>query len=103
MEINNMMKKFIGLVLGLIVVGLIAITTGGGTPPPKQAAEMTNCYTVINSNLYDLAPWINEHPGGAEAIISLCGIDGTEAFKAQHSSNQKVQEVLQSFLVSKLN
>lgn len=46
--------------------------------------KSTDCYSAISGGVYNLTSWINQHPGGASAIISLCGIDGTSAFMAQH-------------------
>lgn len=44
-----------------------------------------SCYTVISGGVYDLTTWIAQHPGGQLAILSLCGIDGTSLFLAQHA------------------
>ena len=62
----------------------------------------TNCWTTINGSVYNLTPWINRHPGGKQAIISLCGIDGTQAFNDQHGGQARPEQELKSFLVGKL-
>ena len=48
-----------------------------------------SCWSVIDNYVYDLTKWINSHPGGANAILSLCGVDGTKAFAAQHENQSK--------------
>ena len=48
----------------------------------------TSCWSVIEGDVYDLTKWISSHPGGAAAIRSLCGIDGTSAFNAQHEGQK---------------
>jgi cytochrome b involved in lipid metabolism len=59
----------------------------------------TSCYTAINGKVYDLTLWINMHPGGKAAILSICGIDGTAKFMAQHHGAQKQMDILARFYV----
>src|ERR1700733_8583211 len=33
----------------------------------------TSCWTAINGGVYDVTTWINQHPGGPEHILALCG------------------------------
>lgn len=35
--------------------------------------------------MYDLTEFADEHPAGADSILSLAGTDATEAFDAAHS------------------
>lgn len=46
--------------------------------------KSSDCWSVVSGGVYNLTSWISQHPGGASAIISLCGIDGTAGFTAQH-------------------
>lgn len=62
----------------------------------------TDCYTIVSDSVYDLTDWINKHPGGARAILGLCGNDGTDAFIKQHGSSEKAKQVLASYLVGSL-
>jgi len=52
----------------------------------KANSTSASCWTVIDNNVYNLTNWISSHPGGAGAIRSLCGVDGTSSFKAQHAN-----------------
>lgn len=54
----------------------------------KANNSASSCWTVIEGDVYDLTRWISMHPGGAEAIKSLCGKDGTSAFNAQHEGQK---------------
>jgi cytochrome b involved in lipid metabolism len=65
----------------------------------KTAAK---CWSVISGNVYDLTTWINAHPGGAGAIISLCGSDGTQDFLAMHRNQSKPESRLSAFLLGPL-
>ena len=59
----------------------------------------TNCWTIINGNVYNLTSWIHQHPVGSQAILSLCGIDGTQAFNDQHGGQSRPEQELKSFLI----
>lgn len=66
-------------------------TTVGGYTMAQVAAHNSSasCYTAINGTVYDLTSFIHQHPGGSGAIISLCGIDGSSAFNAQHAGSRR--------------
>jgi cytochrome b involved in lipid metabolism len=61
-----------------------------------------SCYAIVSGNVYDLTPWIHSHPGGADAILSICGKDGTELFSAQHKGQPRPEDMLASFLIGPL-
>lgn len=61
-----------------------------------------DCWVAINGTVYDLTAWIDQHPGGAQRIIDLCGTDGTVAFQGQHSGQSEPQEELLQFQVGTL-
>ena len=53
----------------------------------SQHAAPTDCWTSINGEVYNLTPFVTEHPGGAK-ILQICGKDGTELFTGQHGQQQ---------------
>lgn len=61
-----------------------------------------SCWAAINGNVYDLTTWIPRHPGGAAAILSLCGTDGSAAFNAQHDSQRRPEQELAQLLIGNL-
>lgn len=69
----------------------------------KQNNSEKSCWTVIDGYVYDLTRWIAAHPGGAGVIRSLCGIDGSAPFKAQHLNQYKPEQRLESFLLGPLS
>jgi cytochrome b involved in lipid metabolism len=85
-------------------------STGTSTPgaPTFTLAQVathkdaTSCYTVISGKVYDLTMWINMHPGGPQAILSICGIDGTQAFMNQHHGASKQMTILARFYIGNL-
>ncbi len=79
-------------------------TTQPGSPEFTVAEVATHttvesCYTIINGKVYDLTMWVNMHPGGKQAILSLCGIDGTARFQAKHGSSTQANGALARFLI----
>ena len=68
----------------------------------KANASATSCWSVIKGNVYDLTSWINQHPGGSSSIKSLCGVDGSVAFAAQHQGQSKPDSRLAGYLLGPL-
>lgn len=62
----------------------------------------SSCWTAINGSVYDVTSWISQHPGGSEAIISLCGIDGSSAFNDQHGGQRRPANELAGFKIGTL-
>ena len=84
--------------------------TGVTTPgaPTLTMAEIathtsaSSCYTVISGKVYDLTMWVNIHPGGKQAILSLCGVDGTERFLKKHGSDPSPNSSLARYYIANL-
>ena len=68
----------------------------------KANASAASCWTVIKGNVYDLTKWIGSHPGGENAILSLCGVDGSAAFASQHEGKSKPESHLAGYLLGPL-
>ena len=62
-----------------------------------------SCWAVIDGFVYNLTSWINSHPGGSSAIVSLCGTDATSTFKSQHANQGKPAAKLDSFRLGALS
>jgi hypothetical protein len=89
----------------------------GPTPTPSASStpetgitraqvEMRNsknaCWSIIDEKVYDLTRWIDSHPGGPSYIQFICGKDGTNSFKAQHSGRPNPTARLVDFLLGPL-
>ncbi len=62
----------------------------------------TSCWTAVNGSVYDVTPFIKQHPGGSGAILSLCGIDGSSAFNGQHGGQARPASELAGFKIGVL-
>lgn len=67
-----------------------------------QHTTRTSCWSTINGGVYDLTSWIPRHPGGEQAILSICGIDGSAKFNAQHGGAALQQQILAGFKIGTL-
>jgi cytochrome b involved in lipid metabolism len=71
-------------------------TTTSATYTLAQVAmhnSASDCWTTINGSVYNITPFIPDHPGG-DRILVVCGVDGTSAFEAQHSDNRQANAEL---------
>jgi len=64
--------------------------------------DATSCWAAINGSVYDLADWINKHPGGPDRILSICGKDGSAPFNAQHGGAALQQQILAGYKIGTL-
>ncbi len=99
--------------IGLTVLvghsGATAVWAGSTATPTASASytleqvtqhnQATDCWAAIEGNVYDLTDWVNQHPGGAERIVAICGTDATQAFEKQHSGDQRPAAQLKQFLI----
>ncbi len=61
-----------------------------------------SCWSSINGNVYDLTSWIPQHPGGEQAILQLCGTDGSAKFNGQHGGSPRQAAILAGFKIGSL-
>jgi len=101
---------------GEVTRGTAAAPIASPTPTPKPTVapvaltmeevkkrnSASECWTVIDSKVYNLTQWIPAHRGGPQAILFLCGKDGTSAFKAQHEGSSTPESVLGTYLLGAL-
>lgn len=65
-------------------------------------ANESSCWSIIRNEVYDLTNWISQHPGGKQAILGLCGKDGTAAFEGQHGGSPRQEDTLTGFKIGVL-
>lgn len=74
-------------------------TTTYSLPDVAQHKDASSCWTVVRGKVYDVTSWINQHPGGAQAIRSMCGEDATAAFTDQHNGQRRPENELATFQI----
>ncbi len=79
-------NKKIGLISAIVVAALgFAMNTQAATITAADVAlhnTATDCWIILNGNVYNLTTFIPLHAGGAAVIISQCGKDGTAVFNS---------------------
>lgn len=43
-------------------------------------SSINDCWMIIGKEVYDLTSFMDQHPGGAQAMLKYCGKDGTRGF-----------------------
>ena len=65
----------------------------------KTHSSRSDCWSIVNANVYNLTSYVKNHPGGASVIENICGKNGSKAFVNQHNTQGKPNNVLDSFLL----
>lgn len=80
-------------------------STGTKTAASYSSADVakhnsrSSCWSSINGSVYDLTSWIPKHPGGEQAILKLCGTNGSEEFNEQHGGAALQAQILAGFKI----
>ena len=99
--------------LSSLLVGPLGVASASGetsmpTDSVYTAAEIqnhnksTDCWSVINGEVYDLTSYVKDHPGGASLIAAICGKDGSAAFSGEHAGEKQPKNILAAFAVGTL-
>ena len=59
----------------------------------------SSCWAAISGKAYNLTDWISKHPGGAGAIVSICGTDATSVFQGRHGGQSAPASSLSVYLL----
>lgn len=68
----------------------------------SQHSTGTDCWSVLNGNVYNLTPYVSSHPGGPAVIKAICGKDGSAAFAGQHAGASTPASALASYKLGAL-
>lgn len=65
-----------------------------------------DCWIIISNKVYDVAKFLDIHPGGADVIIPYCGKDATQAFDTQggrrRGHSNSARQLLDNYLIGDL-
>jgi cytochrome b involved in lipid metabolism len=72
----------------------------------SKHSKSSDCWVAISGNVYDVTSYLDEHPGGADLILTYCGKDATSAYnnkggEGKHSSS--ADALLAEYQLGKLN
>lgn len=66
----------------------------------------SDCWLIINNNVYDATAYLSQHPGGEAFIEQFCGQDATTAFATQGgggSHSTEAQQLLSDLRIGNLS
>ncbi|WPH03289.1 inositolphosphorylceramide-b c-26 hydroxylase like protein [Acrodontium crateriforme] len=72
---------------------------------PSAEIELHNtarsCYVTIGTKVYDITPFLEDHPGGADLILEWAGKDVKEAMEdpISHAHSESAWEILDEHLI----
>ena len=81
--------------------GITDSSAGTGITAAEVAQHNTasDCWSVVDGNVYDLTTYLSKHKGGPGVLTAICGKDGTSAFTGQHSGQAAPAADLSSLFV----
>ncbi|XP_072757912.1 cytochrome b5 isoform X2 [Anoplolepis gracilipes] len=63
--------------------------------------EPTDTWIIIHNNVYNVTPFLNEHPGGEEVLLEQAGEDASEPFEdIGHSTDAR--QMMESYKIGEL-
>ena len=65
----------------------------------SKHSTASDCWTIVNGNVYNVTAWIAPHKGGSGPIIAMCGIDASAAYSGTHGTASKPASTLNTFKV----
>ncbi|KAF1761017.1 hypothetical protein GCK72_009270 [Caenorhabditis remanei] len=66
-----------------------------------QHSDEESCWIIIHGKVYDVTKFLEEHPGGAEVITQMAGLDSTAEFDdVGHSKD--AMEMAKEYLIGQL-
>ncbi|XP_045788241.1 cytochrome b5-like [Trifolium pratense] len=61
-----------------------------------------DCWIIVNNKVYDVTPFLDDHPGGDEALLSATGKDATADFEDVGHSDSAV-EIMEKYFVGEVD
>ncbi|KAK6439841.1 fatty acid alpha-hydroxylase [Oleoguttula sp. CCFEE 5521] len=79
----------------------------GRTLPTLPTADVashntaSSCYVTVGTKVYDITPFLDDHPGGGELIVEYGGKDVTEIMQDEvsHTHSESAWEILDDHLI----
>ncbi|KAL5062465.1 hypothetical protein RYX36_024202 [Vicia faba] len=60
--------------------------------------QKKDCWIIVNKKVYDVTPFLDDHPGGDEALLSATGKDATLDFEDVGHSDSATEMMEQYFV-----
>ncbi|KAH6760455.1 cytochrome B5 isoform E [Perilla frutescens var. hirtella] len=64
--------------------------------------KLEDCWIIVNGKVYDVTPFMAEHPGGDEVILSSTGKDATSDYEEVGHSDS-AREMMDKYYIGDIN
>ncbi|CAM0956461.1 unnamed protein product [Alopecurus aequalis] len=61
-----------------------------------------DCWLVIDGKVYDVTPFMDEHPGGDEVLLAVTGKDATSDFE-DIGHSESAREMMEKYLIGEID
>ena len=76
-----------------------------GSPYTERVSSRSYPHTPkcikVNKSVYDVTPYIRDHPGGPDVLLDTAGTDATEAYE-EVGHSEDADEILQTYFIGTL-
>jgi cytochrome b involved in lipid metabolism len=129
MNTSSEIKTGIGITVLLLIIVAVAMInnfnltpqTSKVSPTPTISATTENtkrtyttsevakhnsasdCWFIVNNNVYNVTDYENAHPGGSQNIIDYCGTDATVAYTSMRKHGSRANSDLASLIIGTLS
>ncbi len=71
----------------------------------KRNSTATSCYVTYGSRVYDVTPFLEDHPGGGDLILEYAGQDVQKIMgdELSHTHSEAAYEVLEEYVIGYLD
>ncbi|KAE8680413.1 Cytochrome b5 [Hibiscus syriacus] len=64
--------------------------------------KIKDCWLIISGKVYDVTPFMDDHPGGGEVLLSATGKDGTNDFEDIGHSND-ARDMMEKYYIGDID
>ncbi|XP_057980168.1 cytochrome b5-like [Malania oleifera] len=64
--------------------------------------DRKDCWVIIHGKVYDVSPFMNDHPGGDEVLLTATGKDATDDFEQVGHSNS-ARELMEKYCIGNID
>ncbi|KAK0583304.1 hypothetical protein LWI29_035553 [Acer saccharum] len=68
----------------------------------KKHNDRTDCWLIISGKVYDVTPFLEDHPGGDEVMLAATEKDATEDFEDVGHSNS-AKEMMEKYYIGEVD
>ena len=68
----------------------------------SQHNTETDCWLIVKNKVLDVTPFVEQHPGGVDALLAYAGREATDAVLNNISHPDTVEGTAEQFIIGKI-